>query len=51
MRNLSDYLLLRSYKKALELNLSPDFLSLIESEINKRGLTRKIKRATDKKNK
>ncbi len=43
MEHLSDELLLESYQKANELNLSPDFVYLIEKEIRKRSLTHKIK--------
>ncbi|MFC4558887.1 sporulation histidine kinase inhibitor Sda [Virgibacillus kekensis] len=43
MEHLSDELLLESYYKAHELNLSPDFLYLIEKEISRRSLTIKIK--------
>lgn len=43
MENLSDKLLLESYYKANELELSPDFLSLIEDEIDRRHLTHKLK--------
>jgi developmental checkpoint coupling sporulation initiation to replication initiation len=43
MRNLSDELLIESYFKALELNLSQDFIRLIETEINRRSLSHKIK--------
>ncbi|WP_106497078.1 sporulation histidine kinase inhibitor Sda [Lentibacillus sp. Marseille-P4043] len=43
MEHLSNELLLESYRKANELNLSPDFLYLIEQEINRRSLTHKIK--------
>lgn len=43
MRKLSDELLIESYNKARELNLSPDFISLIESEIHRRSLFNKIK--------
>lgn len=42
MEYLSDELLIESYHKANELNLSPDFVYLIEQEINKRSLTHKI---------
>ena len=42
MEHLSDELLLESYYKANELNLSPDFISLIKDEINKRCLAHKI---------
>ncbi|API90604.1 MULTISPECIES: sporulation histidine kinase inhibitor Sda [Bacillota] len=43
MEHLSDELLLESYITANELNLSPDFLSLIEEEIHRRQLSHKIK--------
>ncbi|OZU89901.1 sporulation histidine kinase inhibitor Sda [Virgibacillus indicus] len=43
MKQLSDELLLESYHKAYELDLSPDFLSLIEEEIHRRYLSHKIK--------
>ncbi|MEH7353235.1 sporulation histidine kinase inhibitor Sda [Neobacillus drentensis] len=46
MRRLSDELLIESYFKARELNLSPDFIGLIESEINRRSLFKKIKRSS-----
>lgn len=39
MEYLSDELLIESYFKANELNLSPDFLALIEEEIQRRNLT------------
>lgn len=42
MEHLSDELLLESYHKANELNLSPDFLSLIKDEIQRRHLTKEI---------
>lgn len=42
MEHLSDALLLESYHKANELNLSPDFLALIEEEIHRRHLTHKL---------
>lgn len=35
---LSNTLLIESYYKAIESNLSQDFCELIESEINRRGL-------------
>jgi len=38
MEYLSDELLIESYDKANELDLSPDFLALIESEIHRRNL-------------
>ncbi|MDQ0156040.1 sporulation histidine kinase inhibitor Sda [Robertmurraya andreesenii] len=43
MRKLSDDLLLESYFKAKELNLSSDFILLIETEIHRRALSHKIK--------
>lgn len=43
MRKLSDELLIESYHKARELNLSPDFIRLIETEIHRRSLSNKIK--------
>ncbi|WP_462412289.1 sporulation histidine kinase inhibitor Sda [Neobacillus sp. Marseille-QA0830] len=46
MRKLSDELLIESYYKARELNLSPEFISLIESEIRRRSLIHKIKRSS-----
>lgn len=39
MEQLSDDLLLESYHKANELELSPDFVSLIENEISRRELS------------
>lgn len=41
MKHLSDELLLESYRKANELNLSPEFISLIKEEINRRDLNHK----------
>ncbi|TWE02469.1 developmental checkpoint coupling sporulation initiation to replication initiation [Neobacillus bataviensis] len=46
MRKLSDELLIESYFKARELNLSPEFISLIESEIHRRSLFNKIKKSS-----
>lgn len=43
MKKLSDDLLIESYHKARELNLSPDFIRLIEMEIQRRSLYNKIK--------
>ncbi|NHM30397.1 sporulation histidine kinase inhibitor Sda [Neobacillus terrae] len=43
MRKLSDELLIESYFKARELNLSPDFIRLIETEIHRRSLTNRIR--------
>lgn len=46
VRRLSDELLIESYYKARELNLSPEFIGLIESEINRRSLFNKSKRTS-----
>ena len=46
MRKLSDELLIESYFKARELNLSPEFIGLIESEIHRRSLYYKIKKSS-----
>jgi developmental checkpoint coupling sporulation initiation to replication initiation len=43
LRKLSDELLLESYYKARELKLSPEFIQLIELEIQRRSLFRKMK--------
>ena len=43
MRKLSDDLLIESYYKARELNLSKDFIRLIETEIHRRSLSIQIK--------
>jgi developmental checkpoint coupling sporulation initiation to replication initiation len=43
MRKLSDELLIESYFKARELNLSQEFISLIELEIRRRALTNRIR--------
>ncbi len=43
MRKLSDELLIESYFKARELNLSLDFIRLIETEIHRRSLSHKLK--------
>jgi developmental checkpoint coupling sporulation initiation to replication initiation len=43
VRKLSDELLIESYFKARELNLSPEFIGLIESEMLRRSLYHKIK--------
>ncbi len=42
MEHLSDELLLESFHEANKLNLSPDFISLIIDEINRRNLNNKI---------
>ncbi|EKN64206.1 sporulation histidine kinase inhibitor Sda [Schinkia azotoformans] len=46
MRTLSDELLLESFYKAIELNLSPDFIQLIKKEIERRSLHTKIKKTS-----
>lgn len=43
MEHLSDELLIESYHKACELNLSKDFIQLIKDEIIRRSLLHKIK--------
>lgn len=43
MNNLSDDLLIESYFKAVDLNLSHEFIALIKKEIERRSLTHKIK--------
>ena len=43
MNKLSDDLLIESYKKAKQLNLSLDFIRLMESEIHRRALAHKIR--------
>ncbi|MDF2857161.1 MAG: sporulation histidine kinase inhibitor Sda [Neobacillus sp.] len=43
LRKLSDELLIESYYKARELNLSSDFIHLIEKEIRRRSLYNKMK--------
>lgn len=42
MKDLSNELLIESFHKAKKLNLSPDFLSLIEDEIHRRRLQNKL---------
>ena len=42
MENLSDELLIESYFKAKELNLSPDFILLIKKEIDRRALADRL---------
>ncbi|KYG31995.1 sporulation histidine kinase inhibitor Sda [Alkalihalobacillus trypoxylicola] len=43
MQNLSDELLIETFYKAVELELNPDFIELIKSEIHKRSLHDKIR--------
>ncbi|MBS4176261.1 sporulation histidine kinase inhibitor Sda [Lederbergia citrea] len=49
MKKLSDELLIESYHKARELNLSSEFIQLIESELQRRSLTRYKKMAFEQK--
>ncbi|MBO8156006.1 MAG: sporulation histidine kinase inhibitor Sda [Bacillaceae bacterium] len=46
MKHLSDELLIESYHKANELNLSEEFIKLIEDEIHRRNLSHKIKQTS-----
>jgi len=46
MRKLSDELLIESYYKARELNLSADFIHLIEDEIHRRSLYNELKKSS-----
>jgi len=39
MDHISDELLIEAYHKAKRLNLSPDFLSIIEEELHRRNLS------------
>ncbi|MTT32478.1 sporulation histidine kinase inhibitor Sda [Terrilactibacillus sp. BCM23-1] len=43
MEKLSDDLLIESYWKAIELELSAEFIKLIELEIQRRSIEQKIK--------
>jgi developmental checkpoint coupling sporulation initiation to replication initiation len=43
MKRLSDELLIESYNKAKELNLSSEFIQLIEMELHRRSLAHKPK--------
>ncbi|UOE95619.1 MULTISPECIES: sporulation histidine kinase inhibitor Sda [Bacillaceae] len=43
MKKLSDDLLIETYYKAIELQLSEDFVYLVKLEIDRRSLTDKIK--------
>ncbi len=44
MKQLSDDLLIETYYKAIELNLSQEFIRLIEEEIHRRLLTDRIRK-------
>lgn len=46
MKSLSDDLLVETYYKAIELQLSSDFIMLIKEEIEKRSLLDKIKKTS-----
>lgn len=46
MKSLSDDLLVETYYKAIELQLSSDFIILIKEEIEKRSLLDKIKKTS-----
>ncbi|MGM8214185.1 sporulation histidine kinase inhibitor Sda [Bacillaceae bacterium W0354] len=46
MEQLSDQLLIESYNKAVELNLSKDFIHLIELELKRRGLNHNIEKSS-----
>ncbi|WP_028391885.1 sporulation histidine kinase inhibitor Sda [Bacillus cihuensis] len=43
MNKLSDDLLIEAYFKAIKLKLSADFINLIETEIQRRSLTDRIR--------
>ncbi|MBD8003646.1 sporulation histidine kinase inhibitor Sda [Bacillus norwichensis] len=43
MKKLSDELLIETYFKAKRLNLNPEFISLMETEIERRSLARRSK--------
>lgn len=43
MQKLSDKLLIESYLKATELQLNPEFIQLIEKEMERRSLELKVK--------
>ncbi|GGD04210.1 sporulation protein [Pontibacillus chungwhensis BH030062] len=46
MEHLSDELLIESYYKATELNLSAEFIKLIEEELQRRSIIQNIKRTS-----
>jgi developmental checkpoint coupling sporulation initiation to replication initiation len=46
MYKLSNELLIECYHKAIKLDLSPEFIALIEAEIHRRSLSVKIKVTT-----
>ncbi|MBM7554690.1 sporulation histidine kinase inhibitor Sda [Thalassobacillus pellis] len=46
MEHLTDVLLIESYHKAIELNLSKEFIQLIEEELHKRSIHPSIKKTS-----
>ncbi|MFG6114255.1 sporulation histidine kinase inhibitor Sda [Halobacillus sp. MO56] len=46
MEHLTDKLLIESYHKALELNLSKEFIELIEEELHRRSIHPSIKKTS-----
>ncbi|WP_277673370.1 sporulation histidine kinase inhibitor Sda [Piscibacillus halophilus] len=46
MEQLSDQLLVESYKKARKLELNHDFIKLIEEELIRRGLNQYLKESS-----
>jgi len=46
MLNMSDELLIESYLKAIEHNLSPDFIKQLEIEIRRRSLLSELKQTS-----
>ncbi len=46
MKSLSDDLLVETYYKAIELQLSTEFITLIREEIERRSLLHKIKKSS-----
>ncbi|TGB05452.1 sporulation histidine kinase inhibitor Sda [Halobacillus salinus] len=46
MKQLSDSLLIQSYHKAIELNLSSEFISQIKDELRERSLLKGIEEQT-----
>ncbi|MGV2622175.1 sporulation histidine kinase inhibitor Sda [Halobacillus sp. ACCC02827] len=44
MKQLSDSLLIQSYHKAIELNLSEEFIQQIEAEMKKRSLNHRLRK-------
>lgn len=46
MKSLSDDLLIETYFKAIELQLSVEFISLIKEEIERRSLLEKVRKTS-----